>query len=249
MQSHRRFVQDIEGTYQRTSQGRDQIHPLTLSSGKGVAGSVKSQIRQAHVLKTGKPVTKLFIGLPYYGSFSRVQFYVPEKIQALPHVHLQNFSYVFPRHSHIEGFLFQTASVTARTLGLPAETAEHIFELDFILLSLHPLKKLIYSDRTVRLLRNTPDIPEYILLLFREFAIWGKNIQSQGLGILDKNILEPTHLLPSPAGYGPIVYALCLIRHHQVLTNANHLPKSPAVRTGSDGTIEAEHIVIRLFED
>ena len=61
-------------------------------------------------------------------------------------------------------------------------------------------------------------------------------------------VLEPAHLLASPAGYGAVVYALAFVGDDQVLAYADDLSQSAAYGAGPERAVETEHILVRLPE-
>ena len=61
-------------------------------------------------------------------------------------------------------------------------------------------------------------------------------------------VFEPAHLVPAPAGDSAVIYAFALVRYNEVLAYAYDFAKTPAHRAGSQGTVEAEKIFVRLAE-
>ena len=61
-------------------------------------------------------------------------------------------------------------------------------------------------------------------------------------------VLEPSHLVAPPAGYGPVVDALGLVGDHEVLAYADDLAEASAGGTGPQRAVEAEHILVRTAE-
>ena len=90
--------------------------------------------------------------------------------------------------------------------------------------------------------------PYQRLLLIRQIVPRLENRYAILLRIPDKLVLEPAHLLPSPAGDGTVVDALALVRNHEILADANYLSETSAHRACPEGTVEAEHIFVRLSE-
>ena len=89
-------------------------------------------------------------------------------------------------------------------------------------------------------------LPYEILDLLAEIAVWLEDRNAISDGIPHKMILEPTHLLASPACYGSIVYRLALVRDHQVFADAYYLAQATAYRTGSQRAVETEKIFVWL---
>ena len=87
--------------------------------------------------------------------------------------------------------------------------------------------------------------PDYVLLRLSKLAVRLEDGNPLLFGIEDKLILEPAHLLPSPARYGSVVDALCLVRHHKVLAYADYLSKPPAHRACPQRTVETEKVFVR----
>ena len=61
-------------------------------------------------------------------------------------------------------------------------------------------------------------------------------------------VLEPAHLLPSPACNGTVVNALGLVRNHEVLADPDNLSESAANRACAERAVEAEQVFVALAE-
>ena len=61
-------------------------------------------------------------------------------------------------------------------------------------------------------------------------------------------VLPLAHLVPSPAHHRVIIDGQALVRHHQVLADAHHIPVAAARGAGSIRVVEAKEIRVRLLK-
>ena len=151
-------------------------------------------------------------------------------------------------HLYIKGLLPQTAATTLMTHGLSGISSKHVFILDLISVGLHPPKKLIESDNRVVLSFSRASLPYLILNLLTQIAIRLKDRNAIPHRILHYLVLEPSHLVTSPASNCPVINGLTLVRYHEILADSYNLSKAATLLTCAEGTIEAEHILIWLAE-
>ena len=87
-----------------------------------------------------------------------------------------------------------------------------------------------------------------MLLLLGKLAVRLKDGDAEAVCILYQLVLEPAHLVPSPAGDGAVVYALGFVRNHQVLAYPHNLSQAAANGAGTQRAVETEQILVRLPE-
>ena len=178
-----------------------------------------------------------------------IQLKMFKEIKKLIHVHAEKFMYIFATDLHIQGVLSQTTSSALAADGLTGITAEHIFVLDLISVCLNPSEKLVQANYGLLFSLGGITLPDKILDVLTKVAV---RLEYRNIilhGITDKLILEPSHLISSPARNRAIIYCLALVRNHQVLADAYYLPQTSADRACSKRTVEAEKIFIGLAED
>ena len=120
--------------------------------------------------------------------------------------------------------------------------------MDLVLVRLDPFEELIQTDDGFLFSIGLETVPYQIPFIFRKVAVRLEHAKVMFVGIFHHLILEPAHLLPSPACYGPIVNAFALVRHDQFLADTDDLPQAATVRTGSERTVETEHILVRFLK-
>ena len=89
-------------------------------------------------------------------------------------------------------------------------------------------------------------LPYKVLHFLAEVAVWFEDRYAISCGIPDELILEPAHLVSSPASYGTVIYGLALVRNDKVLAYTYYLAKTAAYRACSKRAVEAEKVFIRL---
>ena len=164
------------------------------------------------------------------------------------HVHTQELVDILSAHLYVQGIFPEPAALAFMTDRPPGKTAQQIFVLDFIPVRLHPLEKFIDTDDRILLGRSLVPVPYQCLFFLGEVAVRFENSQTIFACHTDQEILEPAHFIAFPAGDSPVVYAQCLVRHHQILAYANDFSQSAAHRTGPQRAVETEHIFVRLAE-
>ena len=91
-------------------------------------------------------------------------------------------------------------------------------------------------------------MPKHILLFARKTVVWLKNREV----ILDSSAAELVfpylHLITVPALHATVIDTQRRVGYNKFLVDAHHFPEAFAFRTGSQGRVEREHIVARLFE-
>ena len=256
MKADGRFVQDVQGTHQRTAQGRHQVHPLALAAGERIHRPAQRQITQSHILDALEPIGNLFDGLSRdllliggncCSEAGRRRIRKP--FQQPLHGHRQQFVDGFSADFHVQRLLPEPAAAAGVAGGSAGITAEHILVLDFVAVVLHPLEKLVQSAECVRVLVVSPVGPDDLPLLFAELGVGFENGDSQPFGILDELILEPAHFLSPPAGNGTVIDTFGLVGDHQVFAHTHDFPKTAAHRAGTQGAVEGKEVFIRLTEN
>ena len=151
-------------------------------------------------------------------------------------------------HLDIQGILPQTAAPAFPADCLAGIAAEHVFVLYLVLVCLDPSEKLVQPYQRILFPVGSPSLPDQPALLSGKVMPRFKYRNPVPFGISYQLIPEPSHLLPSPAGDRPIVYALALVRYDKFLADTDYLSQSAAYGTGPERAVETEHIFIRLPE-
>src|SRR5574344_1666316 len=116
----------------------------------------------------------------------------------------------------------------------PGKAAQQIFILNLIFIRVHPLEKLVDTYNGILLSISLVSIPNQVFNFLRQITIRLKYRYPVLIRHAHQTILEPTHFFAPPARYRPIVNALRLVWHHQILADADNLPKPAADRTRSE---------------
>ena len=151
-------------------------------------------------------------------------------------------------HLDIKGLLPQAASSAFLTNCPSRITAEHIFILYLITVGLHPPEEFIQSNYRIffRLCRTT--LPDLVFHFLAQVAVRLEDRYLVAGRVPHDQILEPSHLVTSPACDSSVIYGLALVRNHKILAYTYDLAKTSAYRACSQRTVEAEKIFIRLCE-
>ncbi len=91
-------------------------------------------------------------------------------------------------------------------------------------------------------------MPEHVFLFARQLIVRSEN-REVIFGCTPAELLLPhLHFLSMPALYAAVIDAQGGIWNHQFFVNSDDAPESFAGRACSDGRIEREHVVVRLFK-
>ena len=248
MEPDARLVKDVHRTYKRTAQRRHQIDPLALTAREGIAGAAKRQVGQPDVLDVPKTRHDLIDGLVDNRVLIVGQPQVREEAQKLVHVHVEKLSDVPAAYLHVKRLRPESRTVTCVTRSPAREAAEHVLVLNLVAVGLNPLEELVDADDRIVVTLNTMSVPDDVLYLLREIAVWLEDRDAVTRGHLYHVIPEPAHGLAPPAGDGSVIDAFRLVRDDQILTHTDDLSETAADRTRSQRAVEREKIFIRLAE-
>ena len=257
MKSDRGFIQYIKRAYQRTAECGHQVHPLAFSSGKGVHGPVHREIAEAHIVDTFETGDYFLQGL-----CNSLQFYLLKACAGLRHAarqrteenesifcrHVQYVGDGFSGDFYIESLFAEPAAMAFRAGSPSAEAVLHEFVLYLVSLGMDPVEKLVDTYYAFLVAFYAVAVPDGILLLLRQIAIWFKRAYAVTGGDMHEMLGEPPHLVAAPAGDGAVVYAFGLVRDDQIFAYAYYFSKSAADGTCSQRRVETEKIVIRFAE-
>ena len=177
-----------------------------------------------------------------------IKIHILKERQKLFNVHAQEFMDSLAANLHKESLPPETASTTLTADSLAGITAEHIFVLNLIPVGFNPPEELIEADDWLFLGLSRISFPYQILDALTQVAVRLKYRNAIPDGVLDNLVLEPAHLVSSPACNSPVIYCLALVWNHQILAYTDDLSKSTADRACSERTIETEKIFIRFAE-
>ena len=249
MQADARLVQDVHRSHEAGAQRGHEVDALALAARQGIAGAVEGQVAQAHVHDALQPGDDLGDRLGHDVPLRRAQRQVAEEVERLLGRHSQDLVDVVPADFDPEGLAAQAGAAAGRARGAAAEAAEHVFELDLVALALHPGEELVDAEDRRVVALDVFAVPDQVLGLVGEVAIRLEDGDVVAGRDLDQVVLEPAHLIAAPAGDGPVVDALGLVRHHEVLADADDLAQAAAGRAGAQRRIEAEQEFVRLAEN
>ena len=156
--------------------------------------------------------------------------------------------YCLSSYLHIQGFLPQTASSAFAAYSPARITAEHIFILNLISVRLHPFEELVQTNDRIFFSLGRSSFPDNILDFLTEIAVRFEYRDAVSGRVAYQLILEPSHLVTSPAGNRSVVNSLAFVRNHQVLTDTYYLAETSTDRTSAQRAVETEKIFIRLGE-
>ena len=117
--------------------------------------------------------------------------------------------------------------------------------MHLISIGLDPTEELVETDDGILFRVSRTSLPYLVTNLLTEVAVWLEDRDLILEGIIDYQVLEPAHLLTSPACDRSVVDALALVWHHEIFTDAYDLAQSATHRTRSQRTVETEQIFIR----
>ena len=151
-------------------------------------------------------------------------------------------------HLHIESLLAESASAAILTNSLAGISTEHIFILYLVAVGFNPLEEFVQAYDGLLFSLRSIALPYKVLDLLTQVAVWLKDRNTVFDRILDKSVFEPSHLFTPPARDCSVIYALALVRHHQIFADSDYLAEAPAHRAGAKRAVETEHIFIRTDE-
>ena len=120
--------------------------------------------------------------------------------------------------------------------------SQHDAILNLITLAFNPLKEAIDT------FPFPIAMPEQVFLLLRKVTIRGMNWEVDIRRIADKMRLPFRHLLPFPADHGILINRQLLVRHHDILVDADDAAIALATRASPVRVVEAEEVRVRLLE-
>ena len=155
-----------------------------------------------------------------------------------------------PTRTYSASFRSRLPPQAWQVAGGPAGVAaEHVFVLDLVAVLIDPLEELVDAhDGALVHHAVAPGGPEGLFLRFRELAVRGEDGDVVLLRVLDHEVLEPAHLVAAPAGHGPVIDGLGLVRDDEVLADADDLPQAAALGARPQRAVEAEQVLVRLAE-
>ena len=164
--------------------------------------------------------------------------------------HVYQFRNALATYFYIVGFLLESGSVTVRTDGLSAESAQHHTVLYLVLVLLHHSEEFIDAHTVVRipvfLCRQT--MPEPVFLLLGQLIVWLEDREVEWFCTADKLFEPHAHLLSTPANHAAVVKTERGVGNHEFLIDAYHASESLAGRAGAQWRVEGKHVVCRFFK-
>ena len=249
MQADGRLVQDVHGPDQRTAERRHEVHTLAFTAGERVHRAAQGQIAEADILDAVQPENDLLDAFPGNAALIFRQLHTVEEREQFVDGHRQEFVDVLPAHADVQRLLPEPAAAAGVAGGPAGIPAEHVFVLDLVAVLVHPFEELVDAHDGALVHHATAlGGPEGPLLLLRELAVRDEDRDIVLFGILDHEVLEPAHLVAAPAGHGSVVDALGLVRHDEVLADADDLSQATAHGARPQRAVEAEQVLVRLAE-
>ncbi len=90
--------------------------------------------------------------------------------------------------------------------------------------------------------------PQQPFLFVGQFVVGRVDREIEFVGVFNQLIFPSAHLFAAPAGHGPFVDGLALVRNDQIFVDADDLAVALASRTGSERIVETEKVFRRRFE-
>ena len=170
MQADGGLVEDVHRADEAAAEGGDEVDPLALTAGEGVAGPVERQVTEADVLDTSEPEADLLDGFVGDVVLVRCQVNAFEPGNEIVDVHPEQVVDGLAVHLDVERFGAQPAAATAVADRPPAVAAHHIFELDLVLLPVDPAEKVVDAPEAVILRRSRHPVPDFVRHFLRQLA-------------------------------------------------------------------------------
>ena len=250
MQSDAGFVENVERADQRGPEGSGEVDALALTAGKGVGEAVEGEIAETDIDEEAQPGADFGEQpTPHRGvMFAELQVFKPRQQLADRHPH--ELGDAAPADFDIFRLGAQARAVAVGAFRLAAIACQHDAILYLILITLQHSEEGIDGDP---LLFGSGvffgvAVPEEVLLLPRELVVGfkdGKVLVCHS----PHELLEPeSHFLAAPANDRSIVEAEARVGHDQMLVDAHDSSEAFTARTGTDGIVEGEHVVVGLGE-
>ena len=132
--------------------------------------------------------------------------------------------------------------------GLATETAQHHPVLYFVLVVADHLEERIDAHRLVNVLTWHP-VPKHVFLVLSQGVVRGEDWEVVvSFCPADKLVFPLTHLFTAPAYHRTAIDAEFLVGNHQTLVDSHHLAEAFAFRTGANGGIEREQMLVRFLK-
>ena len=166
MQPNRRFVQNVQRSYQARSQRRRQLNALRLAPRQSRRQSIERKVFQSHFVQKPQPLADFFEQALGNLGFLGTQLHCGEKCCRVFDRHTANFTNIFAVDLDLPRFQPQPRASALRTSRIAAIAAQKHADMQLVFLPLEVLKKSPHAEKLAVAVEN-----EFLLRLV-EIGPW-----------------------------------------------------------------------------
>ena len=236
VEADRGLVQHVQRAHQVRAERSGELRPLCFPARKRRGQPVEAQVVQPHFIKVTQPLLCFLENLAGDFRLRGAQLQRIEKRAGFLDGHPAHFGDGFLRDAHRARFRTKPRAAAFRAGGIAAITAQEHADVQFVFLSLEPVKESVHSSE-----------PALGVAFENQFAVLGREVPVRHAE-RDTARTEPALRFRehrAVTGLGPrldgaVFQRFAGVRNHAIQIEINRVAKSLTARAGSVGIVEGK---------